>query len=158
MLNLTAIRQRPWALHHDLVVFTGGGNGPFYGIEMKDGVKESIFYVQAILNHWLMELLVRKTASTFRGGYYSHGKQYVAELPIYRIDFSVDAQKSVHDTIVEKVHTIERLNTRMNASQNSTGKRAIERAIGVAQSELSNLIDALYGVEGLRVTETDESN
>ena len=143
---------------NDLVVFTGGGNGPFYGIEMKDGVKESIFYVQAILNHWLMELLVRKTASTFRGGYYSHGKQYVAELPIYRIDFSDDVQKSVHDTIVEKVHTIERLNTRMNASQNSTGKRAIERAIGVAQSELSNLIDALYGVEGLRVTETDESN
>ena len=143
---------------NDLVVFTGGGNGPFYGIEMKDGVKESIFYVQAILNHWLMELLVRKTASTFRGGYYSHGKQYVAELPIYRIDFSDDVQKSVHDTIVEKVHTIERLNTRMNASQNSTGKRAIERAIGVAQSELSNLIDTLYGVEGLRVTETDESN
>ena len=143
---------------NELVVFTGGGNGPFYGIEMKDGTEESIFYIQAILNHWLMELLVRKTASTFRGGYYSHGKQYVAALPIFRIDFSDETQRAMHDTIVEKVHAIERLSLRMNASQNSTGKRAIERAIGVVQSELSGLIDALYGVEGLRVTETDEGN
>lgn len=142
----------------ELVVFTGGGNGPFYGIEMKDGIGESIFYVQAILNHWLMELLVRKTASTFRGGYYSHGKQYVAELPIYRIDFSDDSQRAAHDTIVEKVHAIERLNARMRASQNSTGKRAVQRAIEVAENELSMLIDALYGVEGLRVTETDEGD
>lgn len=142
----------------DLVVFTGGGNGPFYGIEMKDGIRESIFYIQAILNHWLMELLVRKTASTFRGGYYSHGKQYVAELPIYRIDFSDESQKAAHDAIVEKVHAIERLNARMIASQNSTGKRAIQRAIEVTETELSSLIDALYGIEGLRVMETDEGD
>ena len=143
---------------NDLVVFTGGGNGPFYGIEMKDGTRESIFYIQAILNHWLMELLVRKTASTFRGGYYSHGKQYVAELPIYRIDFSDESQRAVHDAIVEKVHAIEKLNNRMNISMNSTAKRAVARAIEVANAELSALIDALYGVEGLKVTETNEGS
>ena len=38
----------------ELVVFTGGGNGPFYGLQMKQNAQESIFYVQAILNHWLM--------------------------------------------------------------------------------------------------------
>lgn len=68
-----------------MVVFTGGGNGPFYGLQMKQSSQESIFYVQAILNHWLMELLVKSKASTFRGDYYSHGKQFIASLPIYRI-------------------------------------------------------------------------
>ena len=133
----------------DLVVFTGGGNGPFYGIEMKADTTESIFYIQAILNHWLMELLVKNSASTFRGGYYSHGKQFIAELPIRRIDFSSESQKSVHDEIVDKVHQVERLNIRMNDAQNSTAKRAIERAIEAAQSELSAMIDRLYGVEGM---------
>ena len=52
---------------NDMVVFTGGGNGPFYGIEKKVTSQESIFYIQAILNHWLMELLVKSRASTFRG-------------------------------------------------------------------------------------------
>lgn len=140
------------------VVFTGGGNGPFYGIERKDGTEESIFYIQALLNHWLMELLVRKSASTFRGGYYSHGKQFVAELPIYRIDFSNQAQKRAHDAIVEKVHRMEQLNVRMNEAQNSSSKRAVQRAVETTQNELSALVDALYGVEGLRVMEINEGN
>lgn len=143
---------------NDLVVFTGGGNGPFYGIEMKAGIKESIFYVQAILNHWLMELLVRNSASTFRGGYYSHGKQFIAELPIYRIDFSDETQKTIHDEIVEKVHQIEKLYIRMNDAQNSSGKKAIARAVEASQNELSTMIDNLYGVVGLWGADTDESN
>ena len=79
-------------------------------------------------------------------------------MPIYRIDFSDESQKAAHDAIVEKVHAIERLNARMIASQNSTGKRAIQRAIEVTETELSSLIDALYGIEGLRVMETDEGD
>ena len=141
----------------DLVVFTGGGNGPFYGIEMKVDTAESIFYIQAILNHWLMELLVKNSASTFRGGYYSHGKQFIAELPIRRIDFSNESQKTIHDEIVDKVHQIERLNIRMNEAQNSTAKRTIERAVKVVQNELSLIIDGLYGVESMWRNDTDES-
>ena len=143
---------------NDLTVFTGGGNGPFYGIEIKPDTKESIFYIQAILNHWLMELLVKKSANTFRGGYYSHGKQFVAELPIIRIDFSDESQKAIHDSIVEQVHLLERLNTRMSESGNSSSKRALERAIETASRSLSDMIDSLYGVEGLQVVGTDESN
>lgn len=137
------------------VVFTGGGNGPFYGIEMKPGTEESIFYVQAVLNHWLMELLVRKGASTFRGGYYSHGKQFVSTLPILRIDFSDKAQKAAHDAVVEKVHQIERLNRRMDDARNSTAKRSVQRAVETAQTELEAMVDSLYGVKGLRTAESE---
>ena len=151
-------RDSNYVYDNEQVVFTGGGNGPFYGIEMKDGVEESIFYVQAILNHWLMELLVRKSASSFRGGYYSHGKQFVAQLPIYRINFEDDIQRKTHDSIVAKVHQIEFLNQRMKEAQNTAAKRTIQRATEAAQRDLSALIDDLYGVNGLQVTETDESN
>lgn len=143
---------------NELVVFTGGGNGPFYGIEMKGGMNESIFFIQAILNHWLMELLVKNSASTFRGGYYSHGKQFIAKLPIRRIDFTSESERAIHDNIVNRVHQLERLKLRMHEAQNSTAKRAIERVIESSQKELSAMIDSLYGVEGLWGLDTYESN
>ena len=135
---------------NELVVFTGGGNGPFYGIEMKADVPESIFYVQALLNHWLMELLVRKTASTFRGGYYSHGKQFIEKLPIYRINFSNADEKKAHDEIVKKVHIIERLKAEMQNAQTSSSKETLRRSANAALRELEQMIDRLYGVDHLR--------
>ena len=143
---------------NDLVVFTGGGNGPFYGIEMKESTRESIFYVQAILNHWLMELILKNSGSTFRGDYYSHGKQFVAVLPIFRIDFSDEGQKATHDMIVDKVHLIEALNAQMNSAGSSAERRTFERAAEVAEKELSAIIDSLYGVEGMQVIEENESD
>ena len=131
----------------ELVVFTGGGNGPFYGLQMKQNAQESIFYVQAILNHWLMELLVKSKASTFRGDYYSHGKQFIATLPIYRIDYGnpLDVQK--HDNIVKHVRTIMNLKNQANHARNAMERTVFERSINAVNDELNTLIDALYQVE-----------
>lgn len=119
----------------DLVVFTGGGNGPFYGIEMKKTTQESIFYIQAILNHWLMELLVKQGASVFRGGYYSHGKQFIAKLPIYRIDFSNLEESKTHDTIVAQVHIIEKLKKKQHEAGNTAFKDNYRRLADSAFSD-----------------------
>ena len=72
------------------------------------------------------------------------------------IDHNITVNVIQHDEIVDKVHQVERLNIRMNDAQNSTAKRAIERAIEAAQSELSAMIDCLYGVEGMWGADTDE--
>ncbi len=130
-----------------MTVFTGGGNGPFYGLEMKTSSQESIFYVQAILNHWLAELLVKNKASVFRGDYYSHGKQYVGNIPIYRIDFTVPGEVKKHDDIVAKVEEIMRLKEQMNASHNTVRRQIFERSANAVNRELDLLIDSLYQIE-----------
>ena len=140
------------------VVFTGGGNGPYYGIEMKPQTQESIFYVQAILNHWLMELLVKQSASTFRGGYYSHGKQFIAKLPIYRINFSDPEQKSFHDAIVEKVHIIEKLGQKLIQADTSASKNNYRRLVDSSYNELTELLDDLYGVADMNLEDTCETD
>ncbi|HBA51210.1 MAG TPA: endonuclease [Lachnospiraceae bacterium] len=142
----------------EMVVFTGGGNGPFYGIEMKRDVKESIFYIQAILNHWLMEMFVKKSASTFRGGYYSHGKQFIAKLPVYSIDWDDKDDVAKHDAIVEKVHLIEYLTDRMNHACNQAAHNTMKRSVAAAEKDLECLIDQLYGVQGLRMEMPDETD
>ncbi len=142
----------------EMVVFTGGGNGPFYGIEMKKDTIESIFYIQAILNHWLMEMLVKKSASIFRGGYYSHGKQFIAKLPIYHIDWNDKGEVAKHDAIVSKVHLIEDLIKRMNSAANSSSQNTLRRSVEAAKRDLEILVDKLYGVEGLRMEMSDETD
>lgn len=138
---------------NDMVVFTGGGNGPFYGIEKKATSQESIFYIQAILNHWLMELLVKSRASTFRGDYYSHGKQFIATLPIYKIDFENPAEVVKHQQIVEMVKNIMQLKEQLATAPNAARRTVLEHSISAINAELNSAIDVLYQVESQEVEE-----
>lgn len=138
---------------NDMVVFTGGGNGPFYGIEKKATSQESIFYIQAILNHWLMELLVKSRASTFRGDYYSHGKQYIATLPIYKIDFENPTEVAKHQQIVEMVQNIMQLKEQLASAPNAARRTVLEHSITAINAELNIAIDGLYQVESQEVEE-----
>ena len=136
-----------------MVVFTGGGNGPFYGIEMKTTAQESIFYIQAVLNHWLMELLVKSRASTFRGDYYSHGKQFIATLPIYKIDFENPVEVAKHRQIVEMVQNIMQLKSQLASAPNAARRTVLEHSIAAINTDLNNVIDELYQVESQEVEE-----
>ena len=138
---------------NDMVVFTGGGNGPFYGIEKKATSQESIFYIQAILNHWLMELLVKSRASTFRGDYYSHGKQFIATLPIFKIDFENPAEVAKHQQIVEMVQNIMQLKEQLAFAPNAARRTVLEHSITAINAELNSAIDELYQVESQEVEE-----
>ena len=137
-------------------VFTGGGNGPFYGLEMKPGVSEYIYYIQAILNHWLMETLVRNSSSVFQGDYYSHGKQFIADLPIYRIDFNDEKEKNHYVAIIHSVTTLMDLYKNMRQARNSMDKRSYERSVEFEKEHLELLIDGLYGVTDLHPEVVDE--
>ena len=64
------------------IFVTGGGNGPYYLIRPRPGAGVSIPYLLAVLNHSLSEAFVRTNTSVFRGGYYSHGKQFIETLPV----------------------------------------------------------------------------
>jgi len=88
------------------IVFTGGGNGPYYGLRPLPETALSIYYLQAVLSHPAIEAMVRARGSSFRGGYRSHGKQFVKDLPIRRIDFTNVEKKNIHDRIVDLVKTL----------------------------------------------------
>ena len=129
------------------VCFTGGGNGPFYGLEKKEETKESIFYIQALLNHWLLERVVKSKASTFRGDYYSHGKQFISKLPIYHIDFNDPEEKEKHDAIVNSVQNIINLKAQKYRQMTKEQKNTFERLIQSESKHLDELVSNLYGAE-----------
>lgn len=120
---------------------------------MKTTAQESIFYIQAVLNHWLMELLVKSRASTFRGDYYSHGKQFIATLPIYKIDFENPVEVAKHRQIVEMVQNIMQLKSQLASAPNAARRTVLEHSIAAINTDLNNVIDELYQVESQEVEE-----
>jgi len=57
--------------------FTGGGNGPYYGVRWLDTTNNphSLYYLQALLNSSLLDFYLHQISSPFRGGYWSYGKR-----------------------------------------------------------------------------------
>ncbi len=140
------------------VVFTGGGNGPFYGLELKESTRESIFYIQAILNHWLMELIVKSKSSRFRGEYYSHGKQFLENLPIRKIDFSDREEASCHRHIVDSVKKMMDMKEKASNAGTAAKKTMIERSISVLKKDMNDTIDALYRIEPMESERANEAD
>ena len=130
-----------------LVMFTGGGNGPYYGLELKNDTSESIEYVQAALSYWLTEELVSCKTSVFRGDYYSHGKQFVAELPIRRIDFGNQMEASLHDDVTAVVLKLNDLVSKRDSAKDKTDAELFDRAIEASLLVLEGKMDSLYDVK-----------
>ncbi len=80
---LPALSVEPRYAYDDTnIVVTGGGNGPYYLLRSRAGAEVTDRYLLAVLNHPLSEAFVRTNTSSFRGGYYAHGKQFIEGLPI----------------------------------------------------------------------------
>lgn len=124
--------------------FTGGGNGPYYSITSDS--KYSIYYLAGLLSHPVLEAMVKSRASEFRGEYYSHGKQFIENLPIREIDFTDKDQKKAHNAIVRNVKSIIKAKENLNGIKVYAKQRIIQRKINRLYNNLFNQIDALYGL------------
>ena len=129
------------------VMFTGGGNGPYYGLEMLDDAPESIEYVQAVLCHWFVESIVRHRTSLFGGEYYSHGKQFIEDVPIRRIDFSDPEEVAAHERITCLVKQARSFIAKRDEAILPGDKELYSRSIEAAKNSLERLVDELYELD-----------
>ena len=100
--------------------------------------------------------VVKSKASKFRGDYYSHGKQFVAQLPIYRINFDDSNEVKIHDEIVDTVKNLMKLKNKRDEQQTKPQKETYERLIQIEDNKLDGLISKLYGAENCRREDLDE--
>ncbi|MDP3283768.1 MAG: hypothetical protein Q8M56_05020 [Desulfobacterales bacterium] len=125
---------------------TGGGNGPYYLIRPFKDVKLSIFFIQAVLCHRVIEAMVRASSSVFRGGYYSHGKQFLKDIPIPAIDFHDVDQKQKHDQIVILVKKLMGINQKVKAAKTPRQRCIYERQRKPLIQRIDLLLESLYGL------------
>jgi hypothetical protein len=119
---------------------TGGGNGPYYMIRPRAPGSLSNLYLLAILNHPLSEAMVRCHTSVFRGGYYSHGKQFIENLPI---PLPSDDQRIHIEGLVQQF--IDAL-TAVVESRTPHEKTMRERQAATLKLQIEAAVEALFGL------------
>ena len=105
------------------IIVTGGGNGPYYMIRPIPDSEVSNYYLLAVLHHPLLEAMVRSNTSVFRGGYYSHGKQFIQDLPIPIPDET--ALEEVEGAVAKLVEAINLLGAARTPRQRLVRKRRV---------------------------------
>ena len=128
------------------IVITGGGNGPYYAIRPYPETPYSIYYILAVLCHPLSEAIIRTKTSVFRGGYYSHGKQFLEELPIPAIDFETPAGVREHASIVQEVRKLIDLTDSAKDAMSPAKQDVILKQIKMARDVLESRLNKIFGL------------
>lgn len=122
------------------IVVTGGGNGPYYLVRPKHGVACTPFFLLAVLCHPLSEALVRTRTSVFRGGYYSHGKQFIENLPV------PDATEAERTSIEDLVGQTIRAAAAVRAARTPAEVTRAERVLHSMKMRVESAITELFGL------------
>ena len=129
------------------VYFTGGGNGPYYGIRWLDGdTPHSLYYLQGLLGSPLLDFYLYQVSSPFRGGYWSYGKRFIEQLPIRTIDFHDPSDAARHDQMVALVERMLSLHKKLAAASLTADKTLYQRQITATDKQIDALVYELYGL------------
>lgn len=136
--------------------FTGGGNGPYYSLFTKSSY--SLYFLLGILSHPIIEAMVKSGASEFRGEYYSHGKQFIENLPIRTIDFDKADEKRLYENIEKAVKDLIKTKQVYESVYVTSKRKVLQRKMDILRHSLIEQVNFLYGIsdEDLRIVEGDE--
>lgn len=138
---LPALSLEPRYAYDDTnIIVTGGGNGPYYMIRARPGAAISNHYLLAVLNHPLSEAFVRTKTSSFRGGYYSHGKQFIENLPIPVP--SEEERAEVEALVVRMIAVLDAVAMARTPHQ----KTILERQADDLRAQIETHVTALFGL------------
>jgi hypothetical protein len=136
-----------YAYDENNVYFTGGGNGPYYGVRWLDeNNSHSLHYLQALLTSKLLDNFLYSVSSPFRGGYWSYGKRFIEQLPIRTIDFSDPIDKARHDRLVELVEQMLLLNKRLADARVAQDMAMLQQRITITEKQINKLVYELYNL------------
>lgn len=139
------------------IYFTGGGNGPYYGVRPKANSNFNIRFLQLIVSSKVVDWFLRQISSPFRGGYWSYGKRFIEQLPIRPIDFANPTDQIRHNRMVEMVERMIFLHNQHGATKTSQEKVHIQRQVDALDSQMDRLVYELYDLteEEIELVESD---
>ena len=137
-------------------LFTGGGNGPYYALLQTSNY--SLHYILAILSHPLWEAMIKAGSSPFRGGYYSHGRQFLENLPIRIIDFTNARERDTHDAIAQTARQVVDTQSMYDRAKAPPQREVSGRKLKALVDRMTKQVNELYGIteEEIQVVADDE--
>lgn len=131
------------------IFFSGGGNGPYYGVRPKSTTE--VLYLLALLNHPIFDRWVKLRSSVFRGGYYSFGRQFIADFPV-KIPVTKEEVLSTKK-VTEYWDKIVHLNKTLGSTPNQMTE--ILRQKTFLKLEADKVLSSIYGVDHAELIEVN---
>ena len=125
------------------IKFTGGGNGPYYSL--LNNSNYSILYFMGILAHPIFESLIKSGASEFRGRYYSHGRQFIENLPIRMINFNNREDVELYNSVISSVSGLISISKELKNVYGSD-KKVLVRKKDIILETLKESVNNLYSL------------
>ncbi len=128
-----------YALDYNGLYYTAGGTAGIISI-INNEDNDYIFFILGLLDQKEIELFLRKRGSTFRGGYYSRGKDVISDLPVPIIDTPAD--KQFYSEIIKNVKII--IEEKNKNNLDTKDKLISENLIGTSRQKVKNLFLSLW--------------
>ena len=100
--------------------------------------------ILGLLNSKLLFQYLLSIGTFLRGGYIRFWTQYIQQIPIKFIDFSIASEKAKHDRIVSLVEQMLSLHKRLTDAKMASDKKTIEQQIKVTDHQIDHLVYELY--------------
>ncbi|HEY1349395.1 MAG TPA: DNA methyltransferase [Ktedonobacteraceae bacterium] len=151
----TLSRDARYTYDNGNILFTGGGNGPYYALRQKPASRYSPFYVLAILHHPVFEAMIYSGSVRVRGNYSSRGKQYIEGIPMRAIDFENKGDCEKYERILTLVQQRITVTATLLGAKLPKIRIPLERQSHLLKKQTNDLITELYaiGVDDLRLVE-----
>jgi hypothetical protein len=134
--------------------FTGGVAGG-YGILPTAGYEPE--YLLGLLNSRLLDWVVKQTATSMRGGWYSFESRFIRDLPIAVPMESLDGGASPREAIVDGVRRLLALNEQLRAARTGQEAARLQREFDAVDTRVDRLVYDLYGLTDDEIALVEES-
>lgn len=126
-----------------------------YGIVLNNDVNESYEYILGLLNSKVLDFYLKSISTVLRGGFFRYFTQYIAQLPIHRIDVSNPQSMCLHDRMVSLVQLMMDLHKRLAEVHAGHERTALQRQVEATDRQIDQLVYELYGLseEEIRLVE-----
>ncbi|HDS45451.1 MAG TPA: restriction endonuclease subunit R [Methanomicrobia archaeon] len=114
-------------------------------------------YLLGILNSYLTYFLFKSILPKLRGDFYEPSYVIFKDFPIRTIDFSVPADKSLHEKLVTLVEHMLRLHEQLSKARTEPDKAALQQQIEETDRQIDKLVYKLYDLTSDEIAVIEES-
>lgn len=147
-LIVGVLSQEPMYAYDDNdMLIASGGTAGYCAISHKAGSHYNLEYIQAWLSNPYTEQYIRISGSDFEGGFIARGTFILSSLPFVELDFSVPAQRAIHDEVVGVTREVYGINVSLASAPSKRLESVLLRQKKALIERIENLISCVYRLE-----------
>lgn len=138
-------KEQKYILDSSNLLFTGGGNGPYYALRPCIDREYDILFVLALLSFPAIEAIIKSHSSFFRGNYYSHGKQFLQGLPFPKLSGEL-LENNDYKRVISYMEQLLDISSRIKSESLKHRKNLLAQKRDLLYKNMNRMISILYNI------------